>query len=199
MVRLSTVKDIMYGLLLSGADIEFEQENGELTIISDNGLVPANNISREYPDTAEDLPAVVYRSATRALPINNASASPDEIRRDKDGTVTAEVYRDSREMQFTVTTRATDTVSADELYEAVYREFEQYAHRDVADVKDLHEDFFHLRVEDANDATDEDSNLTMRGDAFTVILHFHRTYEVTGDNIESVLHQVKERNFTTGN
>ena len=199
MVAVSTVKDILYGLMLSGVGIEFTQQDNELTIITDDGLVPAHNISREYPDTAEDLPALVYRSATRALPINNASASPDEIIRDAEGDVVAEVYRDSREMQFTVTTRASDTQTADELYEAVYREFEQYAHRDVADVKDLHEDFFHLRVEDADDASDEDGNLTMRGESFNVILHFHRTYEVTGDNITSVSHGVEGNNYTTGN
>ena len=199
MVAVSTVKDILYGLMLSGVGIEFTQQDNELTIITDDGLVPAHNISREYPDTAEDLPALVYRSATRALPINNASASPDEIIRDAYGDVVAEVYRDSREMQFTVTTRASDTQTADELYEAVYREFEQYAHRDVADVKDLHEDFFHLRVEDADDASDEDGNLTMRGESFNVILHFHRTYEVTGDNITSVSHDVEGNNYTTGN
>jgi len=199
MVAVSTVKDILYGLMLSAVGIEFTQQDGELTIITDDGLVPAYNISREYPDTAEDLPALVYRSATRALPINNASASPDEIIRDADGDVVAEVYRDSREMQFTVTTRASNTQTADELYEAVYREFEQYAHRDVADVKDLHEDFFHLRVEDADDASDEGGNLTMRGESFNVILHFHRTYEVTGENITSVSQGVEGNNYTTGN
>ena len=199
MVAVSTVKNILYGLMLSGVGIEFTQQDNDLTIITDDGLVPAYNISREYPDTAEDLPALVYRSATRALPINNASASPDEIIRDAYGDVVAEVYRDSREMQFTVTTRASDAQTADELYEAVYREFEQYAHRDVADVKDLHEDFFHLRVEDADDASDENGNLTMRGESFNVILHFHRTYEVTGDNITSVSHGVEGNNYTTGN
>ena len=192
MVSRTEVKDIIYDEMLSALGITFDAQDNPV-----DGLVPFENVGAQFPKQRENLPAVVWRDAYRPLVINGASASPHEVIRDEFGNVVAEVHREYQEAQFTFSVRAGDDETAEEVYEALHTHFQKFTFRDVADVKGLHEHFFHIRVTETTYADDSEANVPMLGDTVQVNVHFFREYGVTDDNIENVEHDVEGQNYNT--
>lgn len=192
MVSRTEVKDIVYAELLNALEIEGDEQTGYT-----DGLVPYMNVGSQFPQTREDVPAVVYRDSYRPLPINGASASPHEVVRDGDGDVVAEVHREYVEAQFTFSVRAGNDETAETVYEAVHRHFHSYTFRDVRDVKGLHEDFFHIRVTETNYADDSEANVPMLGDTVQLNVHFYREYRLEGENMRTFEHDVEGNNYNT--
>lgn len=193
MVSRTQVKNILYDEMLDALGFTFDSGSGQYV----DGIVPFENVGTQFPNREEDIPAVVYRDAYRPLVINGASASPHEIERDVNGDVVAEIHREYREAQFTFSVRAGDDGKSEEVYEALHSHFHKFNFRSVADVKDLHEHFFHIRVTQTSYADDGDANVPMRGDTVQVNIHFYREYKLEGDNIVYIEQNVEGNNYNT--
>ena len=143
-------------------------------------------VSQQFPQSREDIPRVVYQDDYRPLLINGASASPSHVEYDEEDMVEFEEHREHIEGIFTISIRTSNDDDAEEMYEAVHREFGKYNFRYVADVKDLHDHIHKIEVQDVNDASDGNTNVPARGDTMQVFVRFWRDYRVEDENIETI-------------
>lgn len=160
-----------------------------------DGLVAAGNISQQYPESEENLPAIVHDDAYRRVPMNNGSA-PSEITENDDGTLSYH-YSVTIQAQFTVLILSDDEMEKEDIYEAVRTYFEKFT-LPYADESDIHADVHRVEVLDVNSQDDEDREPVSRGDSLTINLGFERIYTTEYEDIKEVQHDTDVGTTDTG-
>jgi hypothetical protein len=161
-----------------------------------DGLVPAADITQEYPESQENLPAIVHDDAYRPIPMHNNSAATGVVL-NGDGSVDKYEYSKPMQAQFTVLVLSADELEKEDIYEAVSSHFEEYT-LPIADASSIHSDAYRVELLDVNSQDDEDREPIARGDAMTIHLDFERIYERDVDDIEDVQHEVDAGTTDTG-
>lgn len=147
-----------------------------------DGLVDVNNIRYYHGNMPEESPCIAYTFDVDIVSYNNASASPDEIRRSVGGYVTAEVWHEYNEASVIIIIQGDDT---GEIYEAVHTAFGKYALGHTK-ISDFHADLtdYGIRVENVNDLSEPDEYKTIRRDAIGLSILFKRDYEASDEPME---------------
>lgn len=153
--------------------------------IASSGLVPADNISEEEPDSDENLPAIVHGDDYRKIPLNMGSGGPTHIVYDQYGDATEEVYHSVREASFGVVPLDTDESRREDIYEAVCSYFEKYE-EPAWDASDIHSDVKWVRVLDANSTDQTNSTPLVRGDRLIIRLTFVRDHRKAVDAVDQM-------------
>jgi hypothetical protein len=139
-----------------------------------DGLVPAENITQEQPDSTEDLPTVVHNDAYREVPMNNGQG-PTGVQVTNGRTLVHE-HSKPMEAQFTVLIMSESESIKEDIYEALRTHFEQYE-TPIVDESDIHPDIFGVEVTDVNSQDNEEREPIARGDSLTINVRFERIYE----------------------
>ena len=171
MATRRTVREAVYG--------EFE------TAV--DGLVPADNITQEQPDSTEDLPTVVHNDAYREVPMNNGRG-PTGVQA-TNGRVQVHEHSKPMEAQFTVLIMSENESVKEDIYEALRTHFEQYE-TPIVDESDIQPDVFGVEVTDVNSQDNEEREPIARGDSLTINVRFERIYERDVDPTDSVVHTI---------
>jgi len=146
--------------------------------------VPAANISQEYPNTPEDLPAVVHNDQYRDVPLNR-EAAPVTVETDDTGNTTAHIYVELMEAQFALLIASDSEQEKEDAYEAVRTYFGGYE-RPVKDEADIHGDVEDVDVRDSTSNDSENRDPPSRGDRLNVMVEFQRFYTKDTTPIEEV-------------
>lgn len=150
-----------------------------------NGLVPAENIGQDEPESEEDHPAIVHRDDYRKVPLNDGSSAPSELVRNQDDEVVQEVYESYHEASFGVGIIDHDEQRKEDIYEAVRSYFEKYEQTPWP-ASDIQTDCEWVNVLDANSEDDTDASPTVRGDRLIIRLGFSRDHVRDVDPTRSV-------------
>jgi len=136
-----------------------------------DGVLPAEKITGEYPDSEEELPQLVHSDSYRRTPMNNGTA-PTNVVSDSAG---EQVYQYARmkEGVFALTIASETELEKEDIYNAVYSHFEAYT-RPYKSPSEIHEDIHHVELGDVTDASDENRTGTLRGDRLEVTLGYQR-------------------------
>lgn len=156
-----------------------------------NGLVPASNISQEYPNSDEDLPAIVHDDNYRTVPMNTKSSIVGT--QTNSVGVTAEVYVELMQAQFSVLVVSDDEQEKEDIYEAVRTHFGDYQYP-IKDTSSLQSDVHRVEVNDANSQDTENRDPPARGDRLAVNVGFERFYTKDTTPVEQV-----QANFDANN
>jgi len=167
----------------------------ELETAADS-LVAAGNISQQYPESEENLPAIVHDDAYRHVPMNNDSA-PTDVTYNDDGSVDMYHYSVTMQAQFTVLILSDSEMEKEDIYEAVRTYFEEFT-LPVRDESNIHNDVHRVEVLDVNSQDDEDREPIVRGDSLTVNLGFERIYDRDVEDIEDVQQGIDVGTTDTG-
>lgn len=151
---------------------------------SASGLLPAENIGQEYPDTTEDLPAIVHGDNYRPVPMNTKTGPKDKNVDDVNDIVTY-LYSVPMQAQFTVVIKAASEGTKEDIYESVRSYFEEFT-LPIRDASEIQSDAWRVEVLDAASRDDEDREPVSRGDALTVNVNYERIYERDEDGIIDV-------------
>lgn len=135
------------------------------------GLLDAENIKQEYPDSAEDLPRIVHNDNYRTVPMN-APTGPTEVTADSVGEQEL-IYAKLMEARFTLLVLAADEGVKEDIYEAVRTHFEEYA-SPVRDERVMQSDIHDVEVGDANSQDSESRDPPARGDSMRISLGYQR-------------------------
>lgn len=165
-------------------DIREAFYDGIETAVVDDGLVPAEHVTQEYPERKEHLPAVVHRDSYRRVPTGDFNA-PTHENRNADDEVDEQIYTTLMEARFVLTMVDDDEQAREDIYEAVRWYFERYTH-DAWDVTDIHADATTLFVDGAASQTMEGRVPIARGDSLTIRLRYKRFYQKGVDPIRSI-------------
>jgi len=151
---------------------------------STSGLVDPSNITGEYPDNEEVLPAIVHDDMYRSVPMNRGVGI---VNREVD-TENQEVtlyYAQQMEARFDVSIFTESESVKEDIYESVRRHFERYK-TPAADPSTIQTDIYDVGVGDANSDDTTDRAPPMRGDVVTVDLSFQRFFSQTVSTVEEV-------------
>lgn len=140
---------------------------------SASGHVDASNIGQEYPNSDEDLPAIVHRDNYRDVPMNTKTGIVDTTA-DVDG-VQEEIYSQLMQAQFSLLIVSDDEQEKEDIYEAVRTHFEAYEFP-TKDVETLNSDINTIRVNDSNSDDSENRDPPARGDRLAVVVEYQRFY-----------------------
>lgn len=160
-----------------------------------SGLVPSDNIGQNYPETTEQLPAVVHDDAYRRVPMNTGSAPTDVTR--SGGDVQTYHYAVTMEAQFTTLILSESEMEKEDIYESLRTHFEPYS-LGMADESDLHADIHRVEVLDVNSQDDEDREPAARGDSMTINIGFERIYDLDVEHIEDIQQGIDVGTTDTG-
>lgn len=148
-----------------------------------NELVPASNIGQEYPNSEEELPAVVHNDNYRPVPMNT-KGSIVGVYTDTSGTQ-AEVYVELMQAQFSLLVVSDNEQEKEDIYEAVRTHFGEYQYP-VKDESTLQQHVHRVEVQDATSQDTEDRDPPARGDRLAVNVGFQRFYTKDTTPIEEV-------------
>jgi len=155
-----------------------------------SGLVPADNIGQDEPETEEDFPAIVHNDDYRKVPLNDGSSGPTDIIYDNNGEVAELIYSSYHEASFGVAIFDTDEQRKEDIYEAVRSYFEKFEERPWP-VSDIQADAEWIDVLDSTSQDDTDASPHVRGDRLIIRLGFARTHSFSDfSNIHQVDHLV---------
>jgi len=146
-----------------------------------DGLVNAGNISQQYPESEEQLPALVHTDAYRQVPMNNNTGVKEVI----NGTPVIYQYAVVKEAQFTVTVAAQSESVKEAIYEALETHFESYT-LPLKDVSQLHDDVVNVRIDDVSSTDDDNSEPVTRQDELSIIVRYERIYELEEAQITAI-------------
>lgn len=138
-----------------------------------SGLLPAENIGQEYPDTTEDLPAIIHGDNYRVVPMNTKTGPKSKSSAND---IVTYVYSVPMQAQFTVVIKAASEGTKEDIYEAVRSYFEEFT-LPIRDSSEIQSDVWRVEVLDASSRDDEDREPVSRGDALTVNVNYERLYE----------------------
>lgn len=161
-----------------------------------DGLVPPADITQEYPESEENLPAIVHDDAYRPIPMHNNSAAAGVVR-DESGAVIEYEYSKPMQAQFTVLVLSADEMEKENIYESLSSHFEEFT-LPISDPSEIHTDLYRVEVLDVNSQDDEDREPVARGDSMTIHLDFERVYTRDVDSIDEVQHEVDSGTTDTG-
>lgn len=136
-----------------------------------NGLVPAGQITQEYPNSEEDFPAIVHNDSYRSVPMNNGTG-PAEVTTDSDGEQTYH-YVDLMQAQFSLLVVSQDEQEKEDIYEAVRAYFEAYTHP-TKDESTIQEDVHRVEVNDATSDDTTERDPPARGDRLSINVGYKR-------------------------
>lgn len=159
-----------------------------------SGLVPADHISQERPNTEEDLPAIVHNDNYRPVPMNTKSSIVG-TQEDSTGTI-AEVYVELIQAQFSVLVMSDDEQEKEDIYEAVRTHFAEYQYP-VKDESTLQSDVHRVEVQDASSEDTEDRDPPARGDRLTINVGFERFFTKDTTPVEEVQQNIDADNDGT--
>lgn len=165
----------------------------ELETASD-GLVAAENIGQEYPESTEDLPTIVHDDNYRPVPMNT-STGPSDV--DRTGTGVVLYYSIPMEAQFSVLIMSESEVEKEDIYEAVRSHFEDFT-VPVRDAEEIQKDVHRVEVLDASSQDDEDREPVARGDALTVSLEYERIVSRDESEVEDIQQEIDVGTTDTG-
>lgn len=147
-----------------------------------DGLVAADNIGQEYPESTEDLPTIVHNDNYRRVPMNN-NTGPTDIDRSGDGVTL--YYSLPMEAQFSVLIVAAGELVKEDIYEAVRSHFEEFT-VPVRDTSEIHADVHRVEVLDASSRDDEDREPVSRGDSLPISLGYERIVARDESEVENI-------------
>jgi hypothetical protein len=147
-----------------------------------SGLVAADSISQEYPESAEELPTIVHNDNYRRVPMNNKTG-PSDI--DRSGTGVTLYYSLPMEAQFSVLMVAAGELVKEDIYETVRSHFEEFS-VPVRSPSEIHGDVHRVEVLDASSRDDEDREPVSRGDSLTISLGYERIVAREEDEVDSI-------------
>lgn len=155
-----------------------------------------SDISLREPETDESLPGVVYHENYTRRYYNDVGSGPDQKRRDSNGDVIEEVWREYVEAQFIIDVRASNEVRKEPIYENIRSTFSKYDF-DPWDKTDLHPHVVDIDVLDSTTTDSGDAEDVIRGDQLEVRITFYREYTLDEENIDTINTTVDGDNYTT--
>lgn len=163
-----------------------------------SGRVADDDISQQFPEHDEDLPAVVFEDFSTTVRYNQGSAAtPTKLVKNNSDEIIDEEYTDYERVRFDVTAQDSDGSVKDTIYEEIREQFLPYSM--WKDVSTFHSDVRDIDVGDVQSIDNSDTEPTMRGDLLTIDIEFKRTIErfgsqgTTGDPIKTIDHEVTSK------
>jgi hypothetical protein len=146
-------------------------------------LLDSDDITQEYPDSAEDLPRIVHNDNYRKVPMN-APTGPTGVDSDAAGEQ-AYIYAKLMEAQFTVLVVAEEEDAKEDIYEAVRTYFEDFEDP-TRDEDEIQSDVHDVEVGDANSQDSENRDPPARGDSMRISLGYQRKGERDTTPVDSI-------------
>jgi len=148
-----------------------------------DGLVDADNVSQQYPETEEQLPAVVHDDAYRQIPMN-IHTGVKNVSTDNSG---ENIYHYSmlKEAQFSLTVAARTETEKEDVYHALQEYFEAYTFP-IKSASDIHEDVNRVTLSDTNSNDDDNSEPVTRQDTLSLNIEYERIYDLDVTPAEAV-------------
>jgi len=183
MATRGDIRDLFYDELKSVAGTyDVEDANGKVV---DTVELTADNIGLRHPETAEELPQVVYHEDYRTVTHNGVGRSEHMRIYDNNGKLVDKVWKEHVEGQFIIDVRASNETVKEPIYEALRRRLGRYQFG-AWDEKSVHSDVNDISVENASTADIGDTEDVTRGDQLEARVVFSRRYTKSATLIDEI-------------
>lgn len=161
-----------------------------------DGVVDPSSITGQYPETDEQLPAIVHNDGYRNVPMNN-NTGPKDVVYDDNGDADIVKYSILMQAQFNVLIMATSEIERESIYHAIRTHFEPYT-LPIKDESDIQDDVHRVEVLDSNSQDDEERKPSVHGDSLSINLGYERIVSRDVDSIDSITIETDTDTTDTG-
>lgn len=145
----------------------------------------ASDIGQEYPNSEEDLPAIVHNDNYRDAQARwNAHGAPAEVVDNGDGTFDVK-YVSMKQAMFQVLIISADEQEKEDIYEDVSAYFEKFDHPRW-DPSSIQTDVHDVSVEGPDSQDTQNRDPPARGDLLTITLGYKKFISTTVDDIADI-------------
>lgn len=145
----------------------------------------AGDIGQEYPNSEEDLPAIVHNDNYRDAQARwNSTSAPVDVTANGDGTYDVK-YALMKQAHFTVLIVSDDEQEKEDIYEDVSAYFEKFEHPRW-DPSSIQTDVHDVDVTSTNSQDSQSRDPPARGDVLTIKLGYKKFTAITVDDISEV-------------